>query len=165
MLSAGRAVDVHRDPDLWRVARCEDNQVARRARVGAGRLDITGVEAAHHIREVRGVLKLAFRLARPTASHFGPNHFDYRLATVLHAIASMETCDAALEADAGPCRWPAAMKDVLTELAERPLNEHEQGLKQLGERASCLGWEGPYSIPELAQWALARLPLTPSRRS
>lgn len=86
---------------------------------------------------------------------------DYRLATVLYAIAVGEEQWTYLPE--GPRTETvmsvssAALEEALLEIASRPLNELEAHLRSLGEHPSRIDWFGPIAVPDLALLALLSL--------
>lgn len=92
---------------------------------------------------------------------------DLRLASVLLALAYMEDIarvKPGSDAD-GASREPGSLKSVssaaleslLLDLAARPLTEEQRRLRRLGLEPSCLDWQGPAAIPDLALTALLKL--------
>jgi tetratricopeptide (TPR) repeat protein len=96
-------------------------------------------------------------------AHLGRGKFDFRVATVLRALATMDSVAVAWKRRAAPddgldyelaSVWSPALRTAVMALASRALTTEELALRSLGREASALGVFGPISVPDLALGAL-----------
>jgi hypothetical protein len=86
---------------------------------------------------------------------------DYRLITVLYAVGVAEELDPQLPE--GPRRetrlevTSAPLETLLTDLAARPLNAIERGVRGLLDAPTKFDWNGPATVPDLALLVLLAL--------
>jgi tetratricopeptide (TPR) repeat protein len=110
---------------------------------------------------------------------FERGRFDHRLATVIFAFGFMEELLERLPAASYDVTEPAsngasatldddvkappravtstALEDLLAEVAARPLSEADHHFRDKDDKLSCLNWDGPGALPDLALKALLEL--------